>query len=102
MKNGVRLSLRALIYPENGWWIAHCLELDLVAEGETPLKAFEALQSLTELQVETAMDEGNLQSIFRQAPPEILAAFATAQDRSFRRKLPRRVERFDVRELQPA
>jgi predicted RNase H-like HicB family nuclease len=102
MKQAVRLTLRALIYPEDSWWIAHCLELDVVAEGETPKKAFEALQSLTELQIETAMEVGDLQSIFRQAPPEILAAYAIAEDRRFRRKLPSRVERFDVRALQPA
>jgi len=100
--NKVRLTLRALIYQEDSWWIAHCLELDLVAEGKTPVKAFENLQSLTALQVATAMEEGDLQSIFRTAPPEILAQFAVAYDRDMRRRPPALVERFDVRALQPA
>lgn len=97
----VRLTLRALVYPEDGLWIAHCLELDLVAEGETPRKAFEDLQSLTELQIATALEDGNLQSIFRTAPPEIHATFAVADDRKMRRRPRAPVERFEVRSLQP-
>ncbi len=97
----VRLILRALVYRDDAWWVAHCLETDVVAEGETPTKAFENLQSLTALQIETALEEGDLQSIFHQAPGEILSAFAVGHDRRFRRRPPERVERFDVRTLQP-
>lgn len=97
----VRLTLRALVYRDDDWWVAHCLETDVVAEGATPIKAFENLQSLTDFQIETALEAGDLQSIFRQAPPEILAAFATGLDRHFRRRPPRAVERFDARTLQP-
>lgn len=96
----VRLILRALIYREDCWWIAHCLELDLVAEGTSPVKAFENLQSLTQLQIATAMEEGDLQSIFRPAPPEIFAQFAIAHDQIIRRRPPKSVERFDVRTLE--
>lgn len=97
----VRLILRALIYRDDDCWVAHCLETDVVAEGETPMQAFENLQSLTALQIETAMEEGDLQSIFRQAPAEILSLFAIGQDRHIRRRPPACVERFDVRTLQP-
>jgi predicted RNase H-like HicB family nuclease len=97
----VRLILRALLYHDDEWWIAHCLETDVVAEGTTPLKAFENLQSLTAFQVKTALAEGNLQSIFRQAPPEILSAFAIGYDQRIRRRFPKTIERFDVRTLQP-
>jgi len=92
-----RLTLRALIYKEDGVWIAHCLELDLVADGSTPHQAMMALMELTEFQIEVAMDEGDLSSIFRSAPPEIHSAFATAKDRNPPRKRVNRVERFDVR-----
>jgi predicted RNase H-like HicB family nuclease len=97
----VRLTLRALIYRDDEWWVAHCLETDVVAEGATPVQAFENLQSLTAFQIETALEEGDLQSIFRQAPAQILAAFASGYDQRFRRRPPRAVERFDVRTLQP-
>jgi predicted RNase H-like HicB family nuclease len=93
----VRLILRALIYRDDDWWVAHCLETDVVAEGGTPTQAFANLQSLTALQIETALESGDLQSIFRQAPPEILSAFATGVDQPIRRRPPKAVERFDVR-----
>ena len=96
----VRLTLRALIYQEDDWWIAHCLEMDLAAEGTSPMKAFENLLSLTALQLDTAMEEGDLQSVFRSAPPEIFAQFAIGKDRTIRRRPPKSVERFDVRALE--
>ena len=99
--SGIRLTLRALIYQDDDWWIAHCLETDVVAEGNTPTKAFDNLQSLTAFQIETALEAGDLQSIFRQAPPEILSAFASGYDQHIRRRPPKVVERFDVRRLQP-
>jgi predicted RNase H-like HicB family nuclease len=92
-----RLTLRALLYRGDGVWIAHCLELDLVADGATPHQAITALMELTEFQIETAMEEGDLSSIFRPAPPDIQSAFAVAQDRRAPRKRVKRVERFDVR-----
>lgn len=98
----IRLILRALIYRDDAWWVAHCLETDVVAEGKTPVKAFENLQSVTAFQIETALSEGDLQSIFRQAPSEILSAFASGYDRHIRRRPPKPVERFDVRTLQPS
>ncbi len=98
----VRLSFRALIYKEDDWWIAHCLETDVVAEGKTPTNAFENLQSLTAHQIETALEEGDLQSIFHQAPSEICAAFAIGYEREIRRRLPKHIERFEVRDFQPA
>lgn len=102
MANRIQLTFRALIYREDDQWIAHCLETDIVAEGRTPTKAFENLSSLTAMQIDVAVEEGNLQSIFKQAPREICAAFAVGQTREIRRKPPKHVQRFDVRDLQPA
>jgi predicted RNase H-like HicB family nuclease len=97
----INLRLSALIYREDQWWIAHCIEMDVVAEGETPMKAFENLQTLTALQIETALEDGDLQSVFRQAPPEICAAFATGIAKRVRRRPPKHVARFEVRSLEP-
>ena len=98
----VRLTLSVLIYQEDSWWIAHCLETDVVAEGNTAVRAFENLISLTNLQIEAAMSEGDLQSVFRPAPPSIQAVYAVAADKSIHRRRPKMVERFDVRMMQPA
>ncbi len=97
----VRLTLRALVYRDDDWWVAHCLETDVVAEGSTPTRAFANLQSLTDLQIRTALEDGDLQSIFRQAPPDILTLFAVGYDQNIRRRPPKGVERFDVRTPQP-
>jgi hypothetical protein len=78
--NGLRIDLRAVIYRYQKWWIAHCLELDLVAEGATPIDAFRDLMELSASQVKAACKMGNLDSIFRSAPPEIWTMFSRARD----------------------
>ena len=77
-KNRIRLDFSILVYREDAWWIAHCLEMDLPAEGNTPVEAVQNLLDLANLQVSTALDEGNLASIFLPAPPELWRSFATA------------------------
>ena len=98
---GVRVDLRVVIYPHQEWWIAHCLELDLVAEGTTPLNAFRDLVDISITQVETATEMGNLESIFRAAPPEIWAMFSRASDapQMKPKSASQSVERFEVREV---
>lgn len=70
------IDLRAVVYQEGEWWIAHCLELDLVAEGKTPRAALEDVVDLIEFQIRVAIEEDDLNSIFRPAPPEIWALYS--------------------------
>jgi hypothetical protein len=93
-----RLELRAVVYPHGEWWIAHCLELDLVAESRDPQEAFDDLMDLTSSLIEEAIRGGDMNSIFHPAPAEIWGLFSRAQDISPRRKPVRPVERFEVRE----
>ncbi|MGO8688871.1 MAG: hypothetical protein ACLQLG_04500 [Thermoguttaceae bacterium] len=97
----MRLDLRAVIYRHQRWWIAHCLELDLVAEGPTPASAFQDLRELSTSQIEAAKKMGNLESIFRAAPPEIWAMFFRARRASLpvkRKQTSGSVESFEARE----
>jgi hypothetical protein len=108
-KTGPSLSinLSAIVYCEDSTWIAHCLELDIVAEGHDADDAVTSLVSLCDLQIRTAMEHGDLGSIFRPAPPEIWAMFAggtgitTKKMKRFRRsdrfKAP--VDRFEARQM---
>jgi hypothetical protein len=32
----MNVTLRGIVYPEDGIWLAHCLEMDIVAEGDNP------------------------------------------------------------------
>jgi hypothetical protein len=96
----VRVELRAVVYRHQEWWIAHCLELDLVSEGTTPENALRDLLEISIFQVETAQEMGNLESIFRPAPPEIWAMYSRAGNLPpMKKKLTSRsIERFEARE----
>lgn len=100
----VRHDLRGIVYREGQWWIAHCLEMDVVAEGDSPLEAISSVVELCGIKIAEAMRDGNLRSIFRPAPPEIWELNARAK--RFRKppgatiNLPKHVSRFDARSLQ--
>ncbi len=56
----LRVELRAVAYQQGGWWIAHCLELDLVAEGKTLVTAIQDVMDLSCTQIEAAVESGDL------------------------------------------
>ncbi len=93
-----RIPLRAVVYPHGKWWIAHCLELDLVAEGTTPESALQDLIDLSSVQIKMAVKNNDLRSAFSAAPPEIWAMFSRAKDRPLKKKPTAPVERFEARE----
>jgi len=71
-----RLDLRFVIYREGDLWFAHCLELDIVAEGTSASGALTDALSLCAVQFEFAIDQGDVASIFRAAPPEFWAMYS--------------------------
>jgi hypothetical protein len=100
----MRINLSAIAYQEDGVWIAHCLELDIVAEGKSADDAIRSLVSLCDLQINTALEEGDLESVFRAAPPEYWRMFASGKEREAveklgngRRRAP--ISRFEAREI---
>ncbi len=76
------INLSAILYREGGVWLAHCLELDIVAEGSDASDAFDSLKSLRDLQITVALKEGDIESVFRPAPPEIWKLFAAGTERA--------------------
>ncbi len=96
----IRIDLRGVAYRDNQWWIAHCLEMDVVAEGDTPQEAIKDLIGLCDLKIADAIKEGDIKSVFRPAPPEIWDLYAKATKTPLRRALPRRVSRFEMRALE--
>ena len=97
-KPDCRIPLRAVVYPHGKLWIAHCLELDLVAEGETPESALQDLIDLSSLQIKTAIKNQDLRSAFSAAPPDIWAMFSRAKDHPIKKKPSAPVESFEARE----
>jgi len=98
----IRLSLEFLMYPEGGFWFGHCLELDIVAEGTSPREAAANCIELCGAQISYAMENGNIESIFRQAPPSFWRMFSVAEDYHLEHALPEPIERAEARELQLA
>lgn len=101
--NVIRLDFQVLVYPEGEFWIAHCLETDIAAEGKSQQEAIENLIDVSNLQIETLLSEGDLNSLFSPAPSEIWRLFSTAQDRKASPQRPSRaakpIHRIRVRQL---
>jgi len=105
--SNLRINLSAIVYCEDGVWLAHCLELDIVAEGSDANDAIHSLVSLCDLQIKVAMEEGDIESVFRPAPPEIWKLFAAGKERIVEDKIRHRkaggfkapVNRFESREM---
>jgi predicted RNase H-like HicB family nuclease len=104
--SSIRLDFQVLIYPEDGVWIAHCLEMDVAESGATPKAAVEALIDVANVLVEDAIRSGSLDSIFHSAPKEVWSLYANAPDdvamASPPRKLAAPVNRIQFRNLAPA
>lgn len=104
MKDQVHLQLRGVVFQEHGWWIGHCLELDIVAQGDSPIAVVRDLMTLCDMQIRTALDMDNLRSIFRPAPAEIWELWARVEKGKSmpQSRLPHSTSRFEVREMQIA
>jgi len=96
----LNIPLSAVVYCEGGVWFAHCLELDIVAEGDKPASAIQDLMELSALQIEVASREGDLSSIFSPAPPEIWKMFWMGTHRDSPRKPKKPINRFELRDLE--
>jgi hypothetical protein len=97
-KPSFRFDLRAVVYQHGQWWIGHCLELDLVAQGRAAQSALKNLMELSSSQLKMALKAGDVESAFRPAAPRMWAMYARAADLLPRRKPRRPVNRFEARE----
>lgn len=64
-------QLNVVIYNEDKEWIAHCLELDLVTTGKSVQKAWADMRDIIQAHIEFAIENDNLEHIFKQAPREV-------------------------------
>lgn len=75
-----RSPLHVVFYQEDGEWVAHCLEFDLVGVGATKVKAMELLSGAIETQISESIRTGNLQNLFTPASGEYFRMFAVGED----------------------
>ena len=73
------LQLDVLLCPDEGGWLAHCLQLDLAEWGETLEAAQGNLLDVVRAHVESAVENENLEHLFHPAPREVWKAFFHAE-----------------------
>ncbi len=73
------LMIHVLLYREEDFYVAHCLEFDLVAQGATTQEAFQNLLDAIELQAAYAQETGDLESLIQPAPREYWQMLAMAE-----------------------
>lgn len=80
-REGIRIpTLRILAYPEGAEWVAHSLELDIVAVAEDAIAAIFDLRDLIDFQIEEALMDSDLARIFHPAPARIWHLYSIAED----------------------
>lgn len=69
------MTFNILIKKESDMFIAHCLELDIVATSQSADQVEEDIMSLIDAQIDYAFTHGNLDYLFHPAPIEVWKEF---------------------------
>lgn len=77
-------NLDVLLYREDGQWVAHCLQLDLVEAGATPEEAEETLAGVIQHHIQWALEDDDMEHLFHAAPAGVWKKFFTAEPQGFR------------------
>ncbi|MBU4261221.1 MAG: hypothetical protein KKC76_04985 [Proteobacteria bacterium] len=81
----ISISVNILIKEEDGMYVAHCLELDVVAVSKTPDQAQREVISLICAQVDYAFSNNNLNNLYHPAPPEVWTEFFKCKEQIARK-----------------
>ncbi len=65
------LDVNVFLKKEDGLFVAHCLEFDIVAVAKTEEQAKEDLKDLVTAQIAYAFANDNLDNLFRPAPKSV-------------------------------
>lgn len=76
----LRIPIRVVFYREDDAWIAHCLEFDLIGDGNTQEEALECLGTAIEIQVEQSIRYKNPRNLFSPADGKYLQMYAAGED----------------------
>lgn len=64
-------DFKVLIKFKDELWIAHCLELDIVASGKTREQVQEEMVDLILAQIRYALDNNNMEHLYHAAPASV-------------------------------
>ena len=71
--------LHVLLYREEDAWLAHCLEFDTVAQGESAEEARQGLENALDALITDARENNDFPGLFRPAPPDLWAKFSAGE-----------------------
>jgi hypothetical protein len=95
----LRIPLRAVLYKEQGRWLAHCLELDLIGDATTKAAALESLTEAIKVQYAATKKYKNPENFFMPADGRYFRMFAAGKSVVLgEMHLPTEVEEFQARE----
>jgi len=76
----LRIPIRAVFYREDGRWFAHCLELDLMGDGQSQAEALGHLRDAIASQVSASIENQNAANLFTPAEPRFFEMYAAGSD----------------------
>ena len=76
----LRMPLRAVFYREDGFWMARCLEFDLVGHGKTRQQALECMAQAIHAQIAASVKHRNPANLFSPADGCYFRMFAAGKD----------------------
>jgi len=65
------MKFQVVIKKEEGLWVAHCLELDIVAANKNLASVKKEIGDLITAQVSYAFENDNVENLYRPAPAEV-------------------------------
>lgn len=71
-------NFRVVVYFEEGWWLAHCLETDTIGQAKTREAAIDDLKDALSLHINGSLADGNPGNIIQLADPVYWHMFFTA------------------------
>jgi predicted RNase H-like HicB family nuclease len=74
-----RMPIRAVFYREEDFWVAHCLEFDIMGHGKTQKEALEMLEGAIKAQIEATIRFNNPRNLFSPADGRIFAMYAAGR-----------------------
>lgn len=78
--DGWRVPIRVVFYREDDAWIAHCLEFDLVGDGETREQAMDMLARAISLQAAFSLEHDNIENLLVSADPKFHRMYFAGRD----------------------
>ena len=73
------IKLNIVVYREGEEWIAHCLQMDIVASGKSAKVVEDDIIALIKAQVRFAIDNDNMENVFKPAPSAIWSMIGHAK-----------------------